>query len=307
LYDPHGINREELLRLCELKKPVSFFNEKFLSTAGFKVKATDKNVWISGGAGREREFVADGATYSEDFLLKSNITADFLVPLGGKFGTINASNVDKLLSHKGGKTTPRFKHLIEGANMVITEDARLTLERNGVLFFPNSAASKGVVTAGSREALCAMALSPADHQAFMCSKDGLPTLFYQRMCEEIEQEINKYAVAEFNLLWAEMEKTKQPLSSITTSLHNKLSKLHEAIYDSNLYEDDPQLVNIILKLALPNVLLEKVSISEIQDRVPAKYLRSMFAQYIASNFVYSNGIHTDDIALWTFLDSLRRP
>ena len=44
LADPHGINREELVRLAKLRVPVSHFNTAKLSKDGYLVKVEDQDV-----------------------------------------------------------------------------------------------------------------------------------------------------------------------------------------------------------------------------------------------------------------------
>jgi hypothetical protein len=59
---------------------------------------------------------------------------------------------------------PRFKAVIEGANLFFSEQARLHLEKNGVIVIKDASANKGGVTSSSFEVLSALALSD---EAFM--------------------------------------------------------------------------------------------------------------------------------------------
>lgn len=43
LHDPVGINREELIRLAKLRKPVGFFDTSKLSKDGYLVKVEDQD------------------------------------------------------------------------------------------------------------------------------------------------------------------------------------------------------------------------------------------------------------------------
>jgi glutamate dehydrogenase len=49
--------------------------------------------------------------------------------------------------------TPRFKAVIEGANLFITQDARLVLEKAGVVLIKDASANKGG-TSKRRGAAC---------------------------------------------------------------------------------------------------------------------------------------------------------
>jgi glutamate dehydrogenase len=44
LADPVGINREELVRLAKLRKPVTYFDKSKLSKDGYLVKLEDQDV-----------------------------------------------------------------------------------------------------------------------------------------------------------------------------------------------------------------------------------------------------------------------
>lgn len=44
LADPHGINREELVRLAKLRVPVGYFNKSKLSKDGYLVKIEEHDV-----------------------------------------------------------------------------------------------------------------------------------------------------------------------------------------------------------------------------------------------------------------------
>ena len=44
LADPHGLNREELVRLAKLRVPVSNFDKSKLSKDGYLVKVQDQDV-----------------------------------------------------------------------------------------------------------------------------------------------------------------------------------------------------------------------------------------------------------------------
>ena len=43
LHDPAGINREELIRLAKLRKPVAFFDKSKLSKDGYLVKVEEQD------------------------------------------------------------------------------------------------------------------------------------------------------------------------------------------------------------------------------------------------------------------------
>ena len=53
---------------------------------------------------------------------------------------VNISNVASLIDHEG---KPHFKYIVEGANLFLTQQARLFLEKRKVVLFKDSSANKG--------------------------------------------------------------------------------------------------------------------------------------------------------------------
>lgn len=57
---------------------------------------------------------------------------------------------------------PKFKYIVEGANLFITENARPILEDAGVILFKDASANKGGVTSSSFEVLAAMIMNDGE-------------------------------------------------------------------------------------------------------------------------------------------------
>ena len=53
---------------------------------------------------------------------------------------VNISNVASLIDSEG---KPHFKYIVEGANLFLTQQARLYLEKRKVVLFKDSSANKG--------------------------------------------------------------------------------------------------------------------------------------------------------------------
>lgn len=77
LHDPHGLNREELIRLAKLRKPVGFFDKSKLSKDGYLVKVEEQDVKLPSG-----EVVLDGTDFRNGAHLR--FKADLFVPCGGR-------------------------------------------------------------------------------------------------------------------------------------------------------------------------------------------------------------------------------
>lgn len=68
-------------------------------------------------------------------------------------------NVDKMFDSNG---KSRFKYIVEGANLFISEDARAVLEDAGILLFKDASTNKGGVTSSSLEVLAGLAMDDSE-------------------------------------------------------------------------------------------------------------------------------------------------
>lgn len=84
------------------------------------------------------ELVVDGTDFRNTAHLR--FKADLLVPCGGRPEAVNISNVAALVDSEG---KPHFKYIVEGANLFLTQQARLYLEKRKVVLFKDSSANKG--------------------------------------------------------------------------------------------------------------------------------------------------------------------
>ncbi len=152
LYDPIGLDRAELVRLATARKMVDSFDLGKLGPGGLRVLVSENNVKLPDGS-----IVHSGMNFRNNFHLLPISSADIFVPCGGRPEAVNVSNVGSMYDSKTGK--PRFKAIVEGANLFFSEQARMHLEKNGVIVIKDASANKGGVTSSSLEVLSALALS----------------------------------------------------------------------------------------------------------------------------------------------------
>lgn len=134
LYDPAGLDRAELLRLAQARRMVDGFDVARLGPGGFRVLVGESNVRLPSG-----EPVASGLAFRNNFHLHPLSSADLFVPCGGRPEAVNAANVAQLFDASG---RPRFRVVVEGANLFFSEQARLQLEKKGVLLIKDASANK---------------------------------------------------------------------------------------------------------------------------------------------------------------------
>merc|ERR1719473_1741191 len=238
-YDPEGLDREELTRLARARLPIAQFRRSCLSPQGFIVGVDENSVVLPDGTQ-----VRSGVALRDSFHLSSYWTADLFVPCGGRPSAVHRGNVDHLFSADG---QPKFKYIVEGANLFFTPDARRVLETAGVKLFKDASTNKGGVTSSSLEVFAALGMSEADHTKNMCVRDGMdPPEFYRLYTDEILATIRTNARMEFSLLWPRMQ-SGETSATVTDQLSAKINKLRD--------NPDEVLFEKTLRRAVPPVLL----------------------------------------------------
>ncbi|KAF8347207.1 NAD-specific glutamate dehydrogenase [Amanita rubescens] len=297
LADPHGIDRAELIRLAKLRVPVSRFDTSKLSEDGYLVRVEETDIKLPSG-----EIVLDGTDFrnSAHFRFK----ADIFVPCGGRPEAVNISNVAGLIDANG---KPHYKYIVEGANLFFTQQARLYLEKRKAILFKDSSANKGGVTSSSLEVLAGLVLPTEDYMNLMVFKDGRPSEFYQTYVKEIQARITDNATAEFHCIWKEYARLQgaKPRSIISDELSLKLSSLQAELENSDLFADEVPKKKAI-SCAVPAVLLEKVGLDVLVERLPIIYQRALFSSWIASQFIYKCGVNASSVDFVHFVRDLSK-
>ncbi|KAI1338057.1 NAD-specific glutamate dehydrogenase [Xylariaceae sp. FL0016] len=289
LVDPNGINKDELLRLARSRSMISQFDVSKLSKDGYRVLCDDTNVKLPNG-----EVIGNGTGFRNFFHLRDSSLTDCFVPCGGRPESIDLTSVSRLI--KDGKSS--IPYIVEGANLFITQDAKLRLEEAGCVVFKDASANKGGVTSSSLEVLASLSFDDESFVENMChSGDGEAPAFYQAYVKQVQATIQQNARLEFEAIWREHEKTGTPRSTLSDTLSVAITTLDEELQRSDLWQDE-KIRTSVLADALPNLLLEKIGLETIISRVPEAYLRAIFGSYLASRFVYEFGSAPSQFAFY---------
>lgn len=292
LHDPKGINRQELIRLATARKMVENFDRRLISAKGFLVTLKDRDISLPDG-----ERVDNGLEFRNTFHLHPKFKADLFVPCGGRPASVNINNWTQVLDEKG---RPRFKFVVEGANLFFTQDARLRLEEKGVIIYKDASANKGGVTSSSMEVFASLALADKEYNTLMCVKDGRVHDFRRQYIEEILDIIRRNAALEFEVIWRENERKGIPRSILSDLISEKINRITDAIYASDL-DQDHDLFRRVIECCCPDVLIRQVGLDNIHARVPQPYLKAVFAKRMASQYVYEHGLDANEIDFYHFL------
>jgi glutamate dehydrogenase len=296
LYDPEGINREGLLRLAGKRKMVEHFDRTLLSKYGFFVSVNDREITLPDGT-----VIPNGEDFRNRFHLHNLASADLFIPCGGRPGAININNWMQLIDEKG---NPKFRIIIEGANLFITEEARLRLEERGVILIKDASTNKGGVTSSSLEVLASLVMNDEEFEQFLWVKRGRAHGFRQRYIQEIIETIRRNVRSEFNLLWSEHERTGKAMTLLTNELSTRINDLTDAVMNSELPEQRSLRRKVVADY-VPDSLLDLVGIDTVLERLPENYTRSIVSSSIAANFVYVCGLAADEVAFHRYVDALQ--
>ncbi|MBS3818960.1 NAD-glutamate dehydrogenase [bacterium] len=292
LYDPEGLNRQELTKLAKSRKMVENFNKNLLSKQGFLVTLQDRNIQLPDG-----EKVRNGLEFRNHFHLNPRFQADLFVPCGGRPNSVNINNWKELLDKK---EKPRFKYIVEGANLFITQQARLRLEEKGVVIYKDASANKGGVTSSSLEVFAGLALSDSEFDQMMCVNNQKIPKFRKDYIQEILSIIKENASLEFGVIWSENQNENLPRPVLSDLISEKINRITDAVYTSDLF-NERELYKKVIECCCPPVLVKKVGFQTILKRVPEAYLRAIFASRLASRYVYKYGLQASEVDFHEFL------
>jgi glutamate dehydrogenase len=282
LYDPEGLDRGELTRLARAGSDSSGFDEARLGPKGFKVGVADRNTKLPDGS-----VVASGLGFRNTFHLDGRMKADLFLPCGGRPKSVSLNNWRSLLDESG---APLFRWIVEGANLFITQEARLKLEEKGVVVFKDSSTNKGGVISSSLEVLTGLALTDEEYQRFMIvPKGGAVPAFRARYIEQVLDIIRRRADLEFELLWKTHAATGIPYAELSEAVSERINTITGSIEDSALFDSETVRASAF-RLHVPAVLVETIGMPAILARLPVSYQRAIFARAVASSFIYRFGI-----------------
>ena len=296
IYDPKGINREELRRLATKREMIEKFQRNLISSKGFLVTIKDQDVVLPDG-----EKVLSGLEFRNTFHLHPKFKAVLFVPCGGRPASVNINNWSQYIDKKG---NPRFQYIVEGANLFITQDARIRLEEHGIIMYKDASANKGGVTSSSLEVFASLVLDDQEYLSLMCVKKTKIPPFRKRYVEEILEIIRENAHLEFEVIWMEHERTHLPRSVLTDRISEKINAITDAINASDLFKDK-ELSRKVIECCCPRVLIDQVGFDKILQRAPRRYLEALFASRLASRYVYKYGLEANEIDFYGYLQEYR--
>ncbi|MBL0224742.1 MAG: NAD-glutamate dehydrogenase [Geobacteraceae bacterium] len=299
LYDPGGINRDELRRIV-LTRDLDAFDPTYLGEGGFIIFRTGRRLEglkeshrkVSRNmTGLVEEWLEIDEFYREYNSLVFTVKADLFIPAGGRPETIDVQNWRLFLNAEG---IPSSRVIVEGANSFITPEARVQLQMNGVAIMRDASANKCGVISSSYEIIANLLLSErefVDHKERYVA--DVLAILEKRAADEALLILRRRKESNGTLLYSEISET---ISQNINSLYSRLFEFFSSRPELSL---QPPFRQAIIR-HLPRMLQETPAFRQRIKKLPRKYLYAILAAEIGSSLVYTGSSTAD------FEDMIRR-
>ena len=291
LFDPEGADTEELSRIV-LKNDLDGFNPEMLHVGGFMLfrsgsrrdglrelfRKVSRSCY-----GLQEQWISTDEFSREYASLPFTVQADLFIPAGGRPETIDKDNWQEYLLPDG---TPSTAAIVEGANSFITPEARLNLQKGGVIIMRDASANKCGVISSSYEIIANLLLT---EEEFLAEKE--------RYVRDVLEILEQRAADEARLI---LKRRREQPTLICTEISDALSGEINAQYATifRFFQNRPHLcLQPIYRRAilshLPRMLREEAKYSRRIKNLPPKYLFAILAAEIGSSLVYRGDKEAD--------------
>jgi len=292
MYDPEGLDREELARLV-LSHDLDHLNPETLHPGGFilfrgiqrqdGLRSLFRKV-ARNPSGLEEMWITLDEFQREAEALIFSIPSDLFLPCGGRPETIDAGNWKKLFGADG---TPAVRVITEGANSFITPEAREDIQRQGVILLRDASANKCGVISSSYEIIANLLMTEKE---FLANKEAY--------VHDVLAILEKRAEDEANLIFGRYRKDKggklytDISRDISTEINDHYARLfsffqtHAELSEQNLF------THVILN-HMPLFIRDSQKYRKRVKEIPSKIKYAILASEIASHIVYHGGWEMD--------------
>jgi len=292
LYDPKGIRHNELRRIV-LAHDLDAFDPAALGEGGFIIYRTGRRMEglkethrkVSRKAGNLLEEWLDiDDFYREYNNLVFTVSADLFIPAGGRPETIDGQNWRAFLDEQG---VPTARVIVEGANSFITPEARVQLQKSGVVIMRDASANKCGVISSSYEIIANLLLSERE---FLEHKD--------RYVRDVLAILEKRAEDEARLILRRRRESgnTQLYTEISDLISQNINSYYTRLFDFFSGRPELCLQNPFRQAVLnhlPRMLRETPAFRRRVRNLPRKYLCAILAAEIGSSLVYTGSRDAD--------------
>ena len=292
IFDPEGVDRGGLERIL-LRHDLDDFDPSALHPGGFilyrRQQKTEglrelfKRV-VSTGSGTEEQWVTMDEFHREFGNLLFSVPTDLFIPAGGRPETIDKDNWHRFFREDGSPTT---RAVIEGANSFITPEARVQMQRRGIVIMRDASANKCGVISSSYEIIGNLLLN---EQEFLEQKEryvaDVIEILEQRAGDEARLIFRRQREPGCTLLCTEIS------DAISQEINGHYARLFKFFQQRPHLCDKPLFRQAILS-HLPRLVREEPRYSQRVKSLPAKYRYAILAAELASSLVYCGDREAD--------------
>jgi glutamate dehydrogenase len=287
LFDPSGADRETLSRVV-LHSDIDAFDPAALHPGGTIIYRTGTRrdgmrelfrKVVRTEKGLEEQWVSNDDFYREYNSLIFTVHADLFIPAGGRPETVDAVNVHRFFPDDG---VPTIRAIVEGANSFITPEARVELQRRGIVLMRDASANKCGVISSSYEIIANLLMSETE---FLDHKDAYVA--------DVINILNRRAEDEARLIFRRHREGggSQLYTEISDAISTEINAHYARLF--SFFQQNPHLCSLSLYRKatyahLPRLLVTKPCFRTRIKGLPAKYQYAILSSEIASSMVYRN-------------------
>jgi glutamate dehydrogenase len=284
LFDMLGADHRELERIL-LKEDLDAFNPLALHPGGFLLLRSGSKTeglrtvyrkLTMGAAGLAETWISIDEFSREFGDLIFDTPADLFIPGGGRPETIDGTNWERFFLADG---APSARAIIEGANSFITPEARIGLQKRGVIVMRDASANKCGVISSSYEIIANLLLTETE---FLQHK--------QRYVADVLAILEKRAGDEARLILKRQRANPAlPCTEISDAISNEINSHYAHLFA--FFQGRPELClhtlyrRVILS-HLPRMIREEPRFRRRIANLPPKYLFAILAAELGSSMVY---------------------
>ena len=275
IYDPAGIDRQELAKLLLKANLDSFDPEKLQGIGAYmlfsKVQDNGYRLIERKAEGWCESFV-DRNEYMSIFHSNLYHYADIFMPCGGRPSTLNINNYTDYMPD--GK--PSSRAIVEGANSFITPEARIKLQEAHIPIIKDASANKCGVITSSFEILSGLMLEPEEFQADK-----------KILVKELLGKLAHLAQLEADWLFRMHKKSGKYLTDLTEELSQAINAENARIF-AELLEDPTKCQTETVLAHLPAILATKYA--DRLNRLPLEYKLAIASVEEATKKIYNSDL-----------------
>jgi len=285
-YDPQGADHQALADIV-LQDDIEAYDPEALHAGGFilyrnktrqdGLRKLFKKV-VCTESGLDEQWVTNDDFYREYNSLIFNIHADLFIPAGGRPETLDINNCERFCDNTG---QPTAKIIVEGANSFITPEARIELQKRGIIILRDASANKCGVISSSYEIIANLMMTDRE---FLTHK--------KQYVADVVDILNRRAEDEAELIFKRIKSHPEMLyTEVSAAISQEINSHYARLF--RFFQENPQLCakplyRKAILLHMPRLIGKLGKFRNRIDALPEKIKYAILASEVASSLVYKS-------------------